>query len=301
MKVIFISNSGRFHQKITINIWLHILLPFILLLLLIAGVVAYQSFYHDKIYANKTDTSIINNYQFILKRLADLEGQTKRLNELGAYIARQKKLDVKAFNLDAPPAQGGLGFEHLNQTSSPILSEENLFESLVNSEGSIIALEKQFKAFQTSLITSSETVTQSYVPHYVSPVSVGYISSSFGMRRDPINGLRKKHNGIDLAARKGTAITPIAHGFVTFAGRKGAYGNMVEVQHSPSLKSRYAHLEKILVKKGDVVKQGDKIATMGDTGRVTGPHLHLEVWKDNKAINPRKFLKQALSELLHKS
>ncbi|KAG1663474.1 Protein translocase subunit SecA [Nymphon striatum] len=115
--------------------------------------------------------------------------------------------------------------------------------------------------------------------------------------RDPINGHQRHHNGIDIAAKIGTEINAIGSGFVTFAGRKGGYGNVVEIHHSDSLKSRYAHLNEILVNKGDVVRKADKIATMGKTGRATGSHLHLEVWENDRPTNPEAFIKVALKNL----
>ena len=129
---------------------------------------------------------------------------------------------------------------------------------------------------------------------FSSPVSQGYISSLFGKRRDPINGHQRHHNGIDIAAKHGSEIHAIASGFVTFTGRKGGYGNVVEIHHSDNLKSLYAHLHKIDVAKGEVIRKGDLIATMGSTGRATGPHLHLEVWEDGEVVNPESYIDTAL-------
>lgn len=110
----------------------------------------------------------------------------------------------------------------------------------------------------------------------------------------PINGHPHHHNGIDIAATHGSEIHTIASGFVTFSGRKGGYGNVIDINHSDSLKSRYAHLDTIEVKKGEVVRKGDIIATMGKTGRATGSHLHLEVWEKNSPVNPEFYIDTAL-------
>lgn len=122
------------------------------------------------------------------------------------------------------------------------------------------------------------------------PVQAGHISSSFGRRTDPITGRSAMHSGLDFAAPRGTAIHALGAGVVTFSGRRGAYGNMIEISHAGGYKTRYAHAQELLAEKGDLVKKGQQIATVGSTGRSTGPHLHLEVYHKGMAINPARFL-----------
>lgn len=128
-------------------------------------------------------------------------------------------------------------------------------------------------------------------PSYA-PVKKGYISSAFGKRRDPFNGRSRMHGGIDFAGPRGTEIHSVAGGVVSFVGRKGGYGNVVEIDHGDNLVSRYAHLNKSLVDKGAVVNKADRIALMGSTGRSTGPHLHLEILKEGQRVDPQVYLKQ---------
>jgi len=99
------------------------------------------------------------------------------------------------------------------------------------------------------------------------------------------------HAGLDLAGVRRTPVVATAPGVVTYARRKGPYGKMIEIDHGQGLKTRYGHLHKILVKKGDKVGFRQKIGQMGSTGRTTGPHVHYEVWVDGKPRNPAKFLK----------
>ena len=122
------------------------------------------------------------------------------------------------------------------------------------------------------------------------PVKKGYISSRFGTRRDPFNGRSRMHNGMDYAGPTGTPIYAVAGGVVSFSGRKGGFGNAVEVDHGNGLVSRYGHLSEALVSEGLVVKKGDKIALMGSTGRSTGSHLHLEILQGGEAIDPQGYL-----------
>lgn len=123
---------------------------------------------------------------------------------------------------------------------------------------------------------------------YTPPVTNARISSGFGMRRHPVLGVRRLHAGVDFAAPAGTPVTASAAGTVTFAGRKGGYGNMVEIAHGGAMKTRYAHLSSIAagVSKGSRVEAYTRIGKVGSTGLSTGPHLHYEVHLDGKPVDP---------------
>jgi len=127
------------------------------------------------------------------------------------------------------------------------------------------------------------------------PVKTGYITSRYGMRKDPFTGKRTMHRGIDIGARKGTSIYPVGEGKVIFSGRKAGYGKMIEIAHSDTVVSRYSHLKTSLVKKGQMVKTTDVIAQVGNTGRSTGPHLHLEIAFNGETANPRIYLSREVA------
>ena len=133
-----------------------------------------------------------------------------------------------------------------------------------------------------------------HISHF--PVRNGYLSSRFGMRKDPFNGKRKMHEGIDIAARLGSTINPVGDGEVIFVGHKSGYGKTIEIRHGKTIVTRYAHLKKILVKKGQKVTKTDIIAKVGNTGRSTGPHLHLEVSINGRRVNPQIFLVESLAK-----
>lgn len=116
------------------------------------------------------------------------------------------------------------------------------------------------------------------------------ISSTFGARKDPFLDKTGFHSGLDFAASTGTKVSSAGAGTVVFAGVKGGYGNMIEVEHENGLTTRYGHLSKILVKKGQTVTAGANIGLVGSTGRSTGPHLHFEVRRSDTPLNPQKFL-----------
>ncbi|MBE2252153.1 MAG: M23 family metallopeptidase [Myxococcus sp.] len=117
------------------------------------------------------------------------------------------------------------------------------------------------------------------------------ISSGFGQRIDPIHHQASMHTGVDLPATEGTPIPAARAGTVVFAGERGGYGNAVELQHDDGTTTLYAHASEVLVTRGQFVPAGQPVATVGQTGRSTGPHLHLEVRQGGHAIDPLRALK----------
>ena len=122
------------------------------------------------------------------------------------------------------------------------------------------------------------------------PVSDGNLGSDFGWRIDPITGRSALHTGLDFQADAGTPILAAAGGVVVVQEFHPAYGNMVEIDHGNDLVTRYAHASAVFVKKGDLVRRGQKIAEVGSTGRSTGAHLHFEVLVQGVPQDPQKFL-----------
>lgn len=118
----------------------------------------------------------------------------------------------------------------------------------------------------------------------------GRVSSRFGYRANPFTNRGKEmHSGIDLKGRTGDLIKTTASGRVLFAGYEGQYGYVVKIKHANGYETRYAHLSRTLVKKGDKIEAGNTVGLLGSTGRSTGPHLHYEILKNNKKINPEKY------------
>ncbi|RKR85397.1 peptidase M23-like protein [Mucilaginibacter gracilis] len=138
-----------------------------------------------------------------------------------------------------------------------------------------------------------------YLKHLVAAVGftpMGYprsssFTSSFGFRGDPFNANSAEfHPGIDFAGKKGDAVKCTANGKVIFAGWNGGYGNCVQIAHGNNLVTLFGHLSRIVVKVGQAISVGDKVGEVGSTGHSTGPHLHYEIRKDGKAVNPVNFL-----------
>jgi murein DD-endopeptidase MepM/ murein hydrolase activator NlpD len=122
------------------------------------------------------------------------------------------------------------------------------------------------------------------------PVERGGISSLYGVRVDPLDGSRRMHRGLDVAAERGEPVEAAADGWVVRAGASGGYGLMVEVRHAGDVTTRYGHLSTLLCAPGEAVEAGQLIGLVGQTGRATGPHLHFEVWKDGLASDPLPWL-----------
>jgi murein DD-endopeptidase MepM/ murein hydrolase activator NlpD len=126
---------------------------------------------------------------------------------------------------------------------------------------------------------------------FANPAPGSEITSSFGARKDPLLGTAALHSGMDFRASIGDPVKATAYGKVISSGRNGGYGNMVEIDHSNGLATRYAHMSRLLVSEGDEVEPGTVVGLAGSTGRSTGPHLHYEVRKENIAVDPAAFIR----------
>ena len=130
----------------------------------------------------------------------------------------------------------------------------------------------------------------SVAPDRPAGVSVARVTSAYGWRTDPFDGTHRRHDGVDIGAPAGTEIPAVRDGTVVYAGDRGGYGRVVIVDHGDGLQTRYAHCRELRVQEGAQVRAGDTLATVGSTGRATGPHLHLEARQDGVHIDPSEFL-----------
>jgi len=151
-------------------------------------------------------------------------------------------------------------------------------------------LQTDLREFTTTVQPILKDVRQSIHRHdhnadVLQPV-LGRLTSKFGMRIHPISQEFRMHDGVDIAAAKGTDIQNVIDGKVTFAGVKGGYGKTVIIEHSDGRESLYAHCDQIYVQKGDQIQAGDKIAEVGSTGVSTGNHLHFEFRENGKSVDP---------------
>ncbi|WP_231731601.1 M23 family metallopeptidase [Colwellia sp. TT2012] len=217
-------------------------------------------------------------------KLAELQSQVLRLNALGDRLADDANIPANEFNFSQLPVSGGPFSEAYpvnNKTLEQLFIDIEGFESKINYE------EKQLQMLE-SLTFGHHIQNNAYLSGR--PITKGWLSSYYGVRKDPFNGKPTMHKGVDFAGKENTAIIATASGVVTWASKRYGYGQLIEINHGDGLATRYGHNKDILVNVGDVVNKGQKIARMGSSGRSTGPHVHYEILRNNKQINPIKFV-----------
>jgi murein DD-endopeptidase MepM/ murein hydrolase activator NlpD len=167
--------------------------------------------------------------------------------------------------------------------------QEQLATMFARLDNSLDSRESQLKVLQSMLadnkLKSERTVAGR-------PIVKGWMSSEYGMRTDPFHGDKRWHGGVDFAGRKGSDIIAVASGVVTWSGERSGYGKMVEVNHSDGFVTRYAHNSENIAKLGAIVKKGELIAKMGSSGRSTGPHVHFEVFKNGRTVDPASYIRR---------
>lgn len=221
--------------------------------------------------------------EHMTQQLGSLQSRLSRLDALGERLTELAELSDGEFNFNTDPGMGGPELP----THSQAHEGDNVQSVLDRLSARVEDRTQQLRLLETLMLNRK---TDANAALDFTPVLTGRISSGFGRRTDPITGRTAMHAGLDFAAPRGTPIHAVGAGVVTFSGRRGAYGNMVEISHAGGYKTRYAHVHELQVKKGELVNKGEQIATVGSTGRSTGPHLHLEVYRDGMAINPARFL-----------
>lgn len=216
-------------------------------------------------------------------RIGQLQAQVVRMEALGERLVKMAKLDKGEFDFEQPPAQGGpgeLAGEQPSDAPDLLVALDQLAEQLEDREYQLAALE--------SLLLDQTLNEQGYPTGR--PVERGWLSSGFGKRMDPFTGRKAMHEGVDFAGKVGADVVAVAAGVVTWSGVRSGYGNLVEINHGNGYVTRYGHNQANLVNVGETVKQGQVIAQMGSSGRSTGPHVHFEVQRHGKLVNPARYL-----------
>ncbi|PVV05768.1 MAG: hypothetical protein B6D77_18070 [gamma proteobacterium symbiont of Ctena orbiculata] len=218
-------------------------------------------------------------------RIGQLQSQLLRLDALGERLVNIGGLDKGEFSFEAPPALGGpeeVKFSRSEQSALPdLLMEMEQLEQMIDHRHQQLTLVED-------LIMNSNL--EESVHPTGRPVNKGWISSYYGMRNDPFSGKRSMHKGMDFAGKDGSEVVAVAAGVVTWSGERYGYGKLVEINHGKGYITRYGHNKEIVVEVGDRIKQGQVIAKMGSTGRSTGPHVHFEVVRNGRTIDPTRFI-----------
>ena len=214
-------------------------------------------------------------------RIGQVNAHVVRLDALGKRVAELADLDSREFDFGISPSSGGPESEGV-AAQAPDISR--LIDDV---ESRLARRDSQLSALEAVLL---QRELRAQLQPEGRPVQRGFQSSGFGWRQDPFTGLSTLHRGIDFAGNLGDPVIAVGGGVVTFAGVKEGYGWVVDITHGDGYVTRYGHNRKLLVKMGDTVTRGQRIAEMGSTGRSTGPHVHFEVLRNGLAVNPLSYI-----------
>lgn len=225
------------------------------------------------------DRFVRENLDVMARQLGEMQAKMTQLESLGERVSGLAGINPS--EIKSKPGQGGALV-----TGRPLTMEE-LRSTLADLD--------RLTGQRTDLMSVVESrlfeqkIRNMMVPTQ-QPVATGNLGSAFGWRIDPFTGRSALHTGMDFVADTGTPILAAAGGVVVTQEPHFAYGNMIEIDHGKDLVTRYAHASSVLVKKGDLIRRGQKIGEVGNTGRSTGPHLHFEVLVRGVQQDPQKFL-----------
>ena len=244
--------------------------------------------------AQRSEEVVQGHLSAMAMKLGDLQAQMLRLDSLGDRLASLAGLkpqelpaglklqEVPELSPRSIPGRGG---------PAPALRRDFTVDEftamLTQLTQQVAERSDQLGVLEALVVTDS--ANKKFLPT-LPPIQDGWFSSNFGWRIDPFNGQKAFHEGIDFPADAGTAIDAAASGKVIFADVHPAYGKMIEIDHGNGLVTRYAHCSMLLVKEGDLVIRGQRVAEVGSTGRSTGSHLHFEVRLNGVPQNPARFL-----------
>jgi len=217
-------------------------------------------------------------------RLGKLQAHVMRLDAVGQRVTQMADLDDGEFDFGNPPAQGG-----------PVALGEgqavDIEDFLAQLDGLARQLDDRDKQLQVLEAMLRNDTLQEKIRPAGRPIEKGWLSSYFGMRTDPFTGKQAYHSGLDFAGKEGSDVLAVASGVVTWAGDRYGYGELVEINHGNGYVTRYGHNKEVLVKEGQTVKKGEVISHMGSTGRSTGPHVHFEVLRNGRTVDPKRYIR----------
>ena len=235
----------------------------------------------EKLEIAELRTQLQERVDAMAMRLGEVNAHIIRLDALGKRLTEMASIDHRELDFDSAPSTGGPETEGI---SAQIPDLTNMLDSL---ERRVDLRDAQLAALENVIL--ARKLKEEIHPEG-RPVQAGFISSFFGDRQDPFTGHQAFHNGIDFAGSAGSEVVAVAAGVVTWAGERAGYGSLIEVSHGNGLVTRYGHNQRTLVAVGQTVTRGEPIALMGSTGRSTGPHVHFEVLRNGRQINPASFI-----------
>jgi len=216
------------------------------------------------------------------RQLARMQARLLRMEAIGAHMTHAANLKGEEFDFNTPPAQGG-----------PIEGGQSALDwNQLGLELDSLASHIERREFELDILDDVLVNEEMQVASVVQgrPVKWGWLSSQFGQRVDPITGKTAWHSGVDFAGRDGSDVIAVASGVITFAGDRYGYGKLVEISHANGYVTRYGHHKELVVQTGDIVLKGETIGKMGSSGRSTGPHVHFEVLKNGRGVDPARYV-----------
>ena len=235
--------------------------------------------------ARERSEFVKENLKAMAVRLGQMQAQLLRIDSMSERVAGLAGVKLQDLQGDKPGKDGRGG----PLIAAP-LSADDLQRAVDTLAQQLDAKGDTWSMLENQLL--DERIRKNLLPTSL-PLDSGWNISSFGWRLDPITGESARHEGVDFTADVGTPVKSAAAGVVVNVERHPQYGNLVEIDHGNDLVTRYAHCSQILVQPGTLVKRGQLIAEVGNTGRTTGPHLHFEVRIKGIAQNPNRFLQVA--------
>ncbi len=222
------------------------------------------------------------NLEALAMRIAALQAHVMRLDAVGQRLVSLGKLDKDEFDFRDEPSVGGITLDagRPQEVSELAADMQRVDQMLDDREKKLLMLE--------DLLVNRQLIKETRPSGR--PVAKGWISSLYGYRTDPFTGRKALHKGMDFAGKKGAPVAAVAAGMVIRSNHDAGYGNVVEVRHTNGYTTRYAHNTENLVQVGDMVTKGQQIALLGSTGRSNGPHVHFEVRRNGRIIDPRGYL-----------
>lgn len=308
MKIILISNRADKARTLTLNSWAKGLLSVLLLGIPVAagtmmGVkiadgrweLLFENSINEMqheivVQQNEVDAGRIqanNTLNAMTLKLAEMRARLVRLDALGEHLTQIASLESGEFDFSSTPGLGGPEQPEIFDGTGQLAMHNELAAMFSKLDNQLDSRESQLQIL-TSMMSDNRLQKEQAVTGR--PILKGWMSSKYGMRTDPFHGDQRWHGGVDFAGKRGSAIVAVASGVVTMSGKHSGYGNLIELNHSDGFVTRYAHNEENLVEVGTVVKKGQQIARMGSSGRSTGPHVHFEVFKNGRTVDPASYI-----------
>jgi|TARA_B110000881_G_scaffold48376_1_gene40654 murein DD-endopeptidase MepM/ murein hydrolase activator NlpD len=228
-----------------------------------------------------------NSLSGMTLKLAKMRSRLVRLDALGEQLTQIASLEDGEFDFSSTPGLGGPIQAPLIEIANQAEIQEKVSTMFAKLDDSISSRESQLQILQ-SMLSDKKLKSERMVAGR--PIKKGWLSSEYGMRIDPFHGKQQWHAGIDFAGRDGDDVIAVASGIVTWSGDRNGYGQMVEISHSDGYITRYAHNQENVANLGAIVQKGDVIAQMGSSGRSTGPHVHFEVFKNGRTVDPASYI-----------